>query len=117
MGGNVYLLMSTDSDGEIELFKIGITKSSIDKRIKSLSTGNPNKIILINSYFSENYKEIEKRLHAMFSLHKTDSKNEWFKLKDDDVINFTNHCKKIDETIEYVKNLDINMVKKNHNTI
>lgn len=101
--GNVYLLMSTDSDGEKELFKIGITKSSIEKRIKSLSTGNPNKIILINSYTSKNYKDIEKWLHSRYSLNKTISKNEWFVLTDEQVINFVETCKKIDETINYIK--------------
>lgn len=101
--GNVYLLMSTDSDGEKELFKIGITKSSINKRIRSLSTGNPNKIILINSYNSKNYKEIEKWLHSRYSLNKTNSENEWFYLTNEQVSNFVETCKKIDETINYIK--------------
>ena len=101
--GNVYLLMSTDSDGEKELFKIGITKSSIEKRIKTLSTGNPNKIVLINSYYSKNYKEIEKCLHSRYSLNRTNSKNEWFVLTDEQISNFTETCKKIDETINLIK--------------
>lgn len=81
--GHVYLLMSTDSDGQVELFKIGITKNSIEKRIKFLSTGNPNTITLIKSYTSKNYKEIEKWLHSRYSLNKTLSKNEWFHLTDE----------------------------------
>ena len=97
--GNVYLLMSTDTDGETELFKIGITKLSVEKRIKTLSTGNPNKIVLINSYYSNNYKDIEKWLHSRYSSNKTQSKNEWFYLTDEQVLNFTDTCKKIDETI------------------
>lgn len=101
--GNVYLLMSTDSDGEKELFKIGITKSSIEKRIKSLSTGNPNKIVLINSYYSKNYKEIEKWLHSRYSLNRTISKNEWFILTDEQVLKFVETCEKIDETINLIK--------------
>ena len=101
--GNVYLLMSTDSDGEKELFKIGITKSSIEKRIKTLSTGNPNKIVLINSYYSKNYKDIEKWLHSRYSLNRTISKNEWFVLTNEQVLNFVDTCKKIDETINLIK--------------
>lgn len=101
--GNVYLLMSTDSDGEKELFKIGITKSSIEKRIKTLSTGNPNKIVLISSYFSKNYKDIEKWLHSRYSLNRTISKNEWFVLTDEQVMSFIDTCKKIDETINFIK--------------
>lgn len=101
--GNVYLLMSTDSDGEKELFKIGVTKSQIEKRIKSLSTGNPNKITLLKSYYSKNYKEIEKWLHSRYSLNKTESKNEWFYLTNEQVLNFVETCKKIDETINLIK--------------
>lgn len=101
--GNVYLLMSTDSDGEKELFKIGITKSSIEKRIRTLSTGNPNKIVLINSYNSKNYKEIEKWLHSRYSLNRTIAKNEWFILTDEQVSNFFETCKKIDETINHIQ--------------
>lgn len=95
--------MSTDSDGLKELFKIGITKSSIEKRIKSLTTGNPNKIILLNSYNSKNYKEIEKWLHTKYSLSKTQSDNEWFFLTDEQVINFTDTCEKIESTIKLIK--------------
>jgi hypothetical protein len=101
--GYVYLLMSTDSDGLKELFKIGITKSSIEKRIKSLTTGNPNKIILLNSYNSKNYKEIEKWLHTKYSLSKTQSDNEWFFLTDEQVINFIDTCEKIESTIKLIK--------------
>lgn len=101
--GYVYLLMSTDSDGLKELFKIGITKTSVERRIKSLTTGNPNKIILINSYFSKNYKEIEKWLHARYSLSKTLSENEWFFLTEEQVSNFISTCEKIEDTIKLLK--------------
>lgn len=101
--GYVYLLMSTDSDGLNELFKIGITKTSIEKRIKQLSTGNPNKIVLINSYFSNNYKEVEKWLHSRYSLNKTNSDNEWFYLTDEQVSNFIDVCEKIDDTIKLIQ--------------
>ena len=100
--GYVYLLLSTDSDGEKEQYKIGITKNNIEKRIKSLSTGNPNKINLLNYYESKNYKEIEKWLHSRFSLNKTISKNEWFNLTDEQILNFVVTCKKIDETINLI---------------
>lgn len=95
--------MSTDSDGLQELFKIGITKSSIEKRIKSLSTGNPNKITLLNSYASKNYKEIEKWLHSRFSISKTNSNNEWFYLTEDQINNFVDICENIDDTIRLIQ--------------
>jgi hypothetical protein len=101
--GIVYLLMSTDSNGLKELFKIGVTKTSVEKRIKSLTTGNPNKIILINSYNSKNYKEIEKWLHSRYTLSKTQSQNEWFYLTNEQVFDFTKTCKNIDDTINLIK--------------
>jgi RNA processing factor Prp31 len=109
--GFVYLLLSTDSDGEKELFKIGITKTSIEKRIKSLSTGNPNKISLLKSYSSKNYKEIEKWLHSKYFSNKTESKNEWFYLTDEQVIKFNDTCKEIDETINFIKSNNTYMNK------
>lgn len=101
--GYVYLLMSTDSDGLIELFKIGVTKTSVEKRVKQLSTGNPNKIVLINSYFSNNYKVIEKWLHSRYSLNKTESDNEWFYLTNEQVSSFIDVCKNIDNTIKLIQ--------------
>lgn len=101
--GFVYLLLSTDSDGEKELFKIGITKGSIEKRIKSLSTGNPNVISLLHSYESPNYKELEKWLHSRYSSSKTNSNNEWFYLSDEQVSNFINTCKNFDESIKLLQ--------------
>ena len=97
--GYVYLLMSTDSDGEKELFKIGITKNNPMQRIKSLSTGNPNRIQLINFYESKNYLKVEKWFHSKYILKKSAADNEWFILEDSDVKNFTNDCKKADNII------------------
>lgn len=101
--GHVYLLMSTDSDGEKELFKIGITRGSIEARIKSLSTGNPNKISLIHHYDTTTYKELEKTLHRIYSSKKTTSDNEWFHLTDEEVSSFINTCKKLDENIKFLQ--------------
>jgi hypothetical protein len=101
--GFVYLLMSTDSDGEKELYKIGKTKGSIEKRIKALSTGNPNKIVLIHSYESVNYGTIEKWLHTKYSQLRTISKNEWFELTNEQVGKFMETCEEIEGNIKYLK--------------
>ena len=101
--GYVYLLMSTDSDGEKELFKIGVTIKSIEFRIKSLSTGNPNKITIIHSYETERYKELEKTLHRLYSSKKTSSNNEWFFLTNDEVSSFIDICKKYDDIISFLE--------------
>lgn len=57
MLGYVYLLSMWEDD--TNLYKIGVTKNDIDKRIKSLQTGNPSEILLINSYKSENYRRVK----------------------------------------------------------
>lgn len=101
--GFVYLLMSTDSNGLIELYKIGITTKDVNERIKKLSTGNPNKITLLASYESKNYLKIEKWFHAKYRLQKTASNNEWFQLNNFEVKDFILNCKKADETISFLK--------------
>lgn len=100
--GYVYLLMSTDSDGLNELYKIGVTKGDVSKRIKALSTGNPNKINQIGLYESKNYLKVEKWLHARYRMQKTEANNEWFYLADDEVSSFNDICKKADETISFM---------------
>lgn len=98
--GTVYLLMNTDYNGDTELFKIGVTTGLVEKRIKSLSTGNPNKIKLIKTYESKNYLKIEKWLHARYKLNKTEANNEWFCLPNDDVAKFITICETIDVNIK-----------------
>ena len=100
--GSVYLLLEVDKNGG-EYFKIGITKRNIDSRISELQTGNPNKISLLKSYDSKNYKQIEKWLHTTYTNQKSETDNEWFSLDDDQVINFINSCKKADEVMSVLK--------------
>jgi hypothetical protein len=92
--GTVYLLAEfTDSGG----FKIGVTKGSVESRIKTLQTGNSNEIILINKYESVNYRKIEGWLHQKF--HMTRGSGEWFDLTHEQVISFTESAKEADEII------------------
>jgi len=104
--GYVYLLLEVNQHGE-EIHKIGISKNNPEKRIKQLQTGNPNVIRLLHVYESPNYKRIEQWLHARYSNLKTDAKNEWFRLTDNDVIEFKKTCNKTDETIKF-------LLKENH---
>lgn len=90
--GKVYLLAEFCDGGG---FKIGITKRSIEQRIKEAQTGNSNEIILVNSYESENYKKIEGMLHRKFGT--TRKRGEWFDLTHEQVVSFTEEAKKADE--------------------
>jgi hypothetical protein len=99
MIGYLYLLIEVNEKGE-EHHKIGISKNNPEIRAKKLQTGNSNKIDVLRIYESKNYKSIEKWLHSKFYNKRTLSENEWFKLSDEDVINFLDTCKKMDDTIE-----------------
>jgi DNA mismatch repair ATPase MutS len=92
--GYVYLLNSWDD----ETYKIGVSKyEDISKRIKQLQTGNPSEIILLQKYKSENYRKIETMLHRHFGTqHK---RGEWFKLEDEQVLNFACKCEELDNMI------------------
>ena len=96
--GYVYLILEVNEYGD-EHHKIGISKNEPEKRLKQLQTGNPNRIDILKFYESENYKRVEKWLHSRFGSKKTLAENEWFKLSNDDVLNFIEICKKVDETI------------------
>jgi hypothetical protein len=100
--GYVYLLVQIDQEGN-ELHKIGISKNHPDARVKQLKTGNPNEIRLLQFYESVNYKKVEQWIHSKYSLNKTLAENEWFILTDEQVMNFMDDCKKVDETIHFLK--------------
>jgi hypothetical protein len=102
MKGYVYLLLEVDIEGN-ERHKIGISKNHPDKRVKQLSTGNSNKISTLNYYESANYKKIERLFHKKFLTKKTEAKNEWFNLTDEDVNNFISSCEKYDKNFQFLE--------------
>lgn len=95
MKGFVYLLC----DGEH--FKIGMTKSTIEKRISQLQTGNSNEIY-ISSYHQTNYPyKIEQMMHIKYGSSRV--KNEWFDLTVEQVVNFRKYCDECEATLEVLK--------------
>ena len=95
MKGYVYLL----TDGEF--FKIGVTKGSIEKRIKKLQTGNPNNIAIVNYHLTEYPFKIESALHARHSHQRIN--NEWFNLTPYDIKNFKKECEQLDYMFTKIK--------------
>ena len=79
--GKVYFLCS---DNKI---KIGYTRGSIERRIKQLNTGSPNKIYKLG--WMEGNKEKEKELHIKFSMYRIRNNGEWF-LGAQEVIDYIN---------------------------
>lgn len=99
--GKIYLLLDWGSSPN-EKYKIGITKNEISKRIKQLTTGSSSELVLINSYESENYKQIEGVLHRRYKTYSTCGGKEWFELPNDKVIDFKKHCEEIDKNIKFL---------------
>jgi hypothetical protein len=90
----VYLLVND----EWTQFKIGISTKAIDKRLRSLKTGNGSEITLVNSFETPHYRKVEKWMHNKH--HSKRLVGEWFALNDNDVTNFISDCQKAHDTFQ-----------------
>lgn len=91
--GTVYLIC----DVEKNLYKIGVTTGSIEKRMKKLQTGNGTELLLVNYYNCDYPFKIEKMLHNHFANKKI--LNEWFELSDEEALSFIKVCEDKDNII------------------
>jgi hypothetical protein len=96
--GSVYLLGDTEQEG---IYKIGVTRGDINKRIKKLQTGNSSEIYLVSYYETEHPFLMEKMLHNKYFSDKV--LNEWFALKNEEVINFKKSCEEFQNIITSLK--------------
>lgn len=99
----VYLLQLEGLD----VFKIGFSKNP-KQRVKNLQTGSPYKFILIDSYQSHRYTQIEGSLHRRFASQKVDEdeyklQGEFFKLDNKTVLSFKEICEKIDKNFKIIE--------------
>ena len=82
MIGTVYLLCDPSTD----LFKIGMTRGDVNKRIKELQTGNSCEIHLVKKFDTSIPSYIESSLHHhFFAKH---ALNEWYDLDLKDITDF-----------------------------
>jgi hypothetical protein len=88
MIGSVYLLC----DPSTNLFKIGMTRGGVGKRIKELQTGNSCEIHLVKKFDTAIPSYIESSLHHHFLGKQT--LNEWYELNGDDIKNFEETCQR-----------------------
>jgi hypothetical protein len=96
--GSVYLLGDWEKE---DTYKIGVTRGSVEKRIKKLQTGNGGEIYLVSSYETEKPFFMEKMLHTKYANNRLEG--EWFKLDSEDVIHFRDICKEMEGIIEALK--------------
>lgn len=71
--GYVYLF----SDGE-GMYKIGITSTGVERRLKDIQNMSPKKIDYIHHFLSRDYFKTEKRLHERYDQFR--EHGEWFRL-------------------------------------
>lgn len=83
---------------DTDYYKIGVTKRSVEKRIKQLKTGNPDEILLVKQFECEYYRKVESWLHRKHAAKRVEG--EWFILDEDDIKIFEDDCKKYSETIK-----------------
>ena len=95
---SVYLIGDREKDG---VYKIGVTRGDVNKRIKKLQTGNCGEIYLISKFETDYPFVLEKMLHNKFFGGKI--LNEWFSLEFEDVKNFNNTCSMLQENIDALK--------------
>jgi hypothetical protein len=88
----VYLLGDAGQD---KVFKIGVTRGPVEKRVKQLQTGNGEEIYLVNYYETDYPFFIERLLHT--KLYPKQKRNEWFILDINDIVDFKEYCKNIEE--------------------
>lgn len=94
--GYVYLI----EDIYNNTYKIGVAKD-IDKRIKSLQTGNVCQLKLIDSFKTDYPYRLETMMHR--NLAQYQELNEWYSLPKDIVNDFYNKCKQMNQIIISLK--------------
>lgn len=104
--GYVYLLGDFGKDG---IFKIGVTRGTIEQRIKKLQTGNSGEIYIVDYFQTKHPFFIEKWMHIKYCGKNV--LNEWFELSMEDMKNFKQDCQKFEKLYETShnknKNLDV----------
>lgn len=93
--GFVYLICE---NGDNQLYKIGVTRSDVNARLKKLQTGNGNSLYCVHSFESNKPYKLEKMLHSYFANNREEG--EWFLLGKDDVESFPELCRKYQSIID-----------------
>jgi len=96
---NIYLVSSEINDQKV--YKIGITKRAIEKRIKEFKTGNASELLLVDHFNSKWATKIESHLHRYFKAKRV--KGEWFNLTDEDLEKFKPMCEQLHENFNIIE--------------
>ena len=97
-GGYVYVLGDFT---KANIYKIGVTRGNVEKRIKKLQTGNSGEIFLCMKHWTKYPFFIERKLHDKFSENRI--MNEWFMLEKEGINQIKDIIRKEEELIEIMK--------------
>jgi len=92
----VYLIQSQE-DG---YYKIGVSTNP-KKRLKQLQTGNSSELKFIEVYECDFADKVERTLHRRYTHLRKEG--EWFNLSLENEASFKEECKKIEESIKFLK--------------
>ena len=87
--------------GDTNMYKIGISKLTIQTRISAIQSGNPIKLNCIQQIYTPNASIIEKKIHNIFSKNKI--RGEWFELSDKNLLKIKQIINNIDKEISQLK--------------
>jgi hypothetical protein len=103
--GYIYLLECVSNYDVI--YKIGFTKhENVNKRIKSLQTGNTDTIKCVYLFESKHNRLLETTIHNLYSYKRKGG--EWFDLTLDEVTNFPKLCEKLENNFDILYKNDNN---------
>jgi hypothetical protein len=96
----VYLINKEHTDE----YKIGISNKP-EKRLKTIQTGNSEKVIIYEKFSSQYPTKVEGKLHRFFNSER--KKGEWFILTDKQVKSFLILCEKYEKNFNFLAKTNI----------
>lgn len=94
---SVYLICDPDK----EIYKIGVTRGSVENRLKKLQTGNGAQLFVMGVHRTKNPFLIEKMLHNHYNTK--NELNEWFRLDTNDVGKFLDTCNMMEDRLKILR--------------
>lgn len=94
----IYLLCE---DNDRNMVKIGVTRTTVENRIKKMQTGNGNKICILMTYQTDIPFKIETMLHHYYQEERQEG--EWFLLSDEQISEFAAKCEEFQKIMDSLK--------------
>jgi hypothetical protein len=76
----IVYVFTTKQDVIRQIFKIGRTRTSTNKRVKELQTGNSDELEEVFAFYTSNATLLERVVHIMFESRGWKYRNEWFQI-------------------------------------